>query len=1141
MLSVVPGSGNGVFVDPMCPWRIRKVPAPAPRSFGKRRPQRPKGGKGRRRKCSVRKKEEEPSWCPREACKKAAQERGVPYASILRLLADEEEPVSVLREVTGCRFSFPAESWNEVLKWIDGVDEEVIDDFFEDFPEPDVEDNEDPDIFFGKIDVSPRVKAMLCERFSHPRTKRVLVSEFRERKRKPATGRPAYARACAALGVAPRSDVAKQWSRKTLDLRGSYLTFDEASAVACGLASNRTIRHLKIDNVTAAVVLKTLSTSFILVLDASRSDLDVAGVAAVCQHIPKLKELYVNDNAKVGDAGAELLAEAIVTRWHGSFKTLCLARCAIQRDGGAALGLALDSVSSLTRDLDVSFNDLGGGAILWGATTSVLQTLNVSFCGLTDDAAEALAYVVARASSLRALDASLNRLGSKAGFAVASALRSSTSVLKTLRLGFQQLGADASLALAASVETHATLSTLAIENATVAGQEQTVIDVAALANESRDLGDYCEVCAEFPKRQRIVVARSVDVAFLALEKKKKSNLCEEDTTIYREEDLRQHRHSSAYEWVAKAVCVENRAATMTEKLAPLKEEVAAKKEPWRLRESSLWRKRCGHFFETPERLRDLARRDLDLTKVRKTMPRQARENIAVYEELVCVTAEHFQDLDLIHREYAAYGEATPFALQWNEWRDLAKNLGLLAGCSLEEIDLVFVAANVGKNTSETKDQVMTRPEFIEAIARVAFRRYADQEPADALKSLLTNDVLPRAHAILKKGDQWRADRLYTEEVDDVLTKYKPLCQKLWAKAKTTTQKKARLRGKKNNALENSDDDKKLKRKKKVLKQEAASHDDDDHSVASPTRSRRTSFSEAGNTFQANAHNQKVLSLDDWLRLAESARGRLANVEARVAFVLSTATRPSPPDSSKQSDHVYLSGTDFLELLCRTSEVLDPDDALPVDAKLPRLLEILARGNGLFGLFKRLRYGDRETPVLFLASDLDDLKAKAMEAASLRAEVLHRRRTKRSDPTTRHARAIKDRRHFLEHHRYFQRQTTTTGESPASSEDEQDDDEDQHPLSSNEVVLPNKKKKKTLLAKAKIQVSGRDAACLLTRDGQILTAQVLLYAEARTLACSSTTAEDFPDTSDAAKSFVDRLHILNPDGDLRLILPPPAIV
>ena len=1035
MLAVVPGAPKGVFVDPITPWRIRRPRGPKPQ----------RATTPRDRYADVR-----------QICKNLT----APYASIFRFL-DPKNPGEILEKLAERTItSLPPEAttWKHILRAVDGTDEEAREDELEDAGQ------------------------------------------------RRGTGRPAYRRACQALGL--RCDYVKLWEKHRLDLRGVALSFNDASAVVCGLLANRTMREFLCDNArtTFYILAQLPSSQSLTALDLSRCGL----VASNLRVVPtSLQSFKLRDNPKLGDDGADVVAEAITS----TLTFLDVSRCGISDDGASALGLALDA--SNIEEVDLSYNNLrgcyGGCPIFWAAPEN-LRSLNMAFCGLTEDddgnLPEAMAYVLSRASNLTSLDVSANRLGERSGFAVASALPKAQT-LATLKLGFNPgLEKSTVAVISAAVNSHSTLRNLAIENSDL-GNEQHLIDLVAESTAT--------VLPEFPKRHRVVVPRYVDVDILKLQRRPEAveapvsaaESGSEDRNVVQEapappppdDDVTElaHPESKDHRWIETTVTIKNTAARMVEKLEVEEEAMNDEGRPWRLRESKIWKSRRKRgFFDAPTFLRDAARKDLDMSKVKQIL----KADEVVYESLFEAVVERFQDLDLIHRSYAALGEERPFALQWNEWRDLVGELGIVAArerCSLEELDIIFIAANVGKDRSEKKDDVLTRGEFIEALIRIAMRRYGG-DPSEAFRRLL-EVVGPRAENmhLLQNGDRWRSERLYTEDVDNVLTKYKPLCRVLWTKAKKVLGRKRRKSSVGSVVVPTATTAE--KKKKPIKKGDVTPKDDDDVSMVSSATTatqrsgRRTSFTNAGNKFQALAYSEKALSLDDWLRLTDTTQGRVTAVDSRLGFVLSKATRLA--DSAKGEDHAYLSYTEYLEALCRASEFLDPDLAVTVDAKLPRLLELLARGTGSLDLYHRRPRPD-DDPVVILATDLDDLRARAMAKAGATAAALHRRRVWYHDG------AIDDRRKYLEDHRFFRVRP--------------DLPEDLDPTT-------------RLFTDPKILISGYDAACSISsRDSDTLIVDVLLYTEEPL----SLVVPAPPPSSDLRSAVVDRLRILHDDDSTKVL-------
>ncbi|KAJ8599763.1 hypothetical protein CTAYLR_003408 [Chrysophaeum taylorii] len=554
--------------------------------------------------------------------------------------------------------------------------------------------------------------------------------------------------------------------------------------------------------------------------------------------------------------------------------------------GGLALGVALGACHTL-ECLDLSFNVIqsGGEAILWNATS--LKYLDLSFGSLNDSAADALAHLVCFGHQLEHLNCASNRLGEASGLLVAAALRVGCrcASLASLHLGFQRLGERASLELVRAIAKRTSITTLGVENTTIAGGEQPVIDAAEHATQQR--GKPAQVAAEHPQR-------SVPVP-----------------------------------------------ATMVERVESSSGRTLESRK-WTLR-NSVWKLRpkeadCKAFYDTRAFLDTTAASDLDRSKVLQLL----RGNRDEYARVTAVMQRFFGELQLIHRYFSALGEGWPFSIQWNEWRDFVTVCGVTYGqqCNLEELDIVFIAANIPPaGVKETADKVLTRCEFLEAVVRAAIKRYDLLTPAEAVQRLLEREVIPKAREqrVLELGDEYRRKRLYKPGVGILLEKYAKLIDALWTKSR---------------------------RRLSVISTTSTE-------IGGGTATRRKhSFTEQGNQFQALAYDDRLLNIDTWLRMVEQTVYEVTTftqLSARIAYVMSKPTvqqseRRTQAATSATDEHVYLTRTDFNEVLCRSADALIPSSwSVPLDKKLPHLLALFAKHHDITKLFIALG-GERDVAI-----------------------------------------------------------------------------------------------------------------------------------------------------------------------------------
>ena len=166
------------------------------------------------------------------------------------------------------------------------------------------------------------------------------------------------------------------------------------------------------------------------------------------------------------------------------------------------------------------------------------------------------------------------------------------------------------------------------------------------------------------------------------------------------------------------------------------------------------------------------------TSTSRRRGRYRGEADAAQTAVVRVLQRYYGELRLLQCYYAACGaDENPFDIQWNEWRMFCHECDVSGpGCEAADLDVVFVAANVSSH-----NQTMTRSEFVEAMFRVAMRRFvwnlrpgerpdaaaaAGERPGrgemaadEAIAALLEDHVLPAAraqpYAILDQGSRFR--------------------------------------------------------------------------------------------------------------------------------------------------------------------------------------------------------------------------------------------------------------------------------------------------------------------------------------------------------------------------------------------------
>lgn len=212
-------------------------------------------------------------------------------------------------------------------------------------------------------------------------------------------------------------------------------------------------------------------------------------LAEALPHVPSLTAVIIKDN--IGDAGIKALTPALI-EFKKMQKLICNG-CGIGSEGGRLIG-ALLAASDLVY-LDLSNNELcadGVVPIAAGLSTSTsLETLKLSFCGVDSTAAGALASALKTNTSLHHLDLSENNMEDKTVAEVVKALEVNTS-LKELKIRFNKLGPLTVLALAAVLNKNETLEKIVLGSVNIddAITGETLIEAVKTNTSLREIDIY---------------------------------------------------------------------------------------------------------------------------------------------------------------------------------------------------------------------------------------------------------------------------------------------------------------------------------------------------------------------------------------------------------------------------------------------------------------------------------------------------------------------------------------------------------------------------------------------------------------------------------------------------------------------------
>eukprot|EP00750_Incisomonas_marina_P003139 INCI12859.2.p1 GENE.INCI12859.2~~INCI12859.2.p1 ORF type:complete len:1055 (-),score=149.35 INCI12859.2:331-3495(-) len=118
------------------------------------------------------------------------------------------------------------------------------------------------------------------------------------------------------------------------------------------------------------------------------------------------------------------------------------------------------------------------------------------------------------------------------------------------------------------------------------------------------------------------------------------------------------------------------------------------------------------------------------------------------------------------------GEQAMHKWSWMTFSRWVASIGLQEGetaLSANDTDIIFITCNVKVNNEEDKpDRFLSRYEFLQAIVRLAMKRYAWKDGVgipESVSKLLDEYVYPHSKHI-RSNDDWRRERLYTEGVSN---------------------------------------------------------------------------------------------------------------------------------------------------------------------------------------------------------------------------------------------------------------------------------------------------------------------------------------------------------------------------------------
>lgn len=535
-------------------------------------------------------------------------------------------------------------------------------------------------------------------------------------------------------------------------------------AIAACLPHNRCIVSIDLannplgDEGGATLFKSLLRNSAVRVLDLSSCGLGprsaTAFAAVLSEGDAPLTEVRLADNP-LGDAFFKAVGPEMAVS--STLQSLDLSSCSITGASVPALAAGLEGASLAA--LNLAWNDIGaaatglfdalqpvsngGNAAGDGAGTtdeygarlasagegSKLTTLNLAFNGLADTAGVALARALRHDKcTLTDVDVSNNRLSAASGAAVAAALKQNRS-LRALRIGFNPLGATASVSLAKALQYHTGLVELSMENSTCGGtdrgvpgdeQVQRVWEAAARSVEKR--GTFARFCVEQPAKAR----------------KLRPEDCKEQPVIIK------------------------------------------KKVTWSLRKSIFAPRlrECDtkDFYDTPELLYAAFRADWEHSKLPRVI-----KNPDALADVKEIMAERYPLLRETFRFYAGISLTDPFSMGFQSFSEFRRDVDIEDPEKNADLDNAFIAANFEVVADPNNpDHSLVRYEFIEAVVRLSLVMYPPDPyvpggEARAVRTVCDSHILPTMSAMLgiQSADQiysndFRKNRMYNEPVDKAL-------------------------------------------------------------------------------------------------------------------------------------------------------------------------------------------------------------------------------------------------------------------------------------------------------------------------------------------------------------------------------------